>query len=191
MTKEGKIIIISGPSGVGKKTIIDQVINDKNLNLFYSVSVTTRTPRIHERNGIDYFFVTETEFQKMIDNNELLEWAEFATNKYGTPLKNLFKMTQEGKNVILEIEVQGATNVKKILNKNKFISIFIIPPSIAELKRRLKLRDTETDDKIEQRIKRAEKEMLLKNEYDYVILNDDATLAAEKLREYLIKNLNK
>lgn len=191
MSKKGKIIIISGPSGVGKKTIIDQVINEKNLNLSYSVSMTTRPPRETERDGIDYFFVSEEEFSKAIENNELLEWAEFANNKYGTPIKNLYKMIEQNKNVILEIEVEGATKVKEILKREDFISIFIVPPSIRELKRRLKKRDTETKAKIKQRIKRARHEIKLVDEYDYKVLNDDAKLAADKLRDILIEEVNK
>nr|MDE5553487.1 guanylate kinase [Malacoplasma sp.] len=171
MDKKGRIIIISGPSGVGKKTIIDQVINDKNLNLVYSISMTTRQPRTGEKNGVDYFFVSDEEFKKSIENNELLEWAEFANNKYGTPLSNLRNKTKEGKNVILEIEVQGASNVKRILKRDEFISIFIIPPSIKELKKRLQKRNTENRKKIRVRIKRAKKEMKLMNEYDYIVLN--------------------
>lgn len=186
---QGKIIIISGPSGVGKKTIIDQVINNVDLNLTYSISMTTRQPREHEKNGIDYFFVSEQEFEKAIANNELLEWAEFAKNKYGTPIKNLYKMIDDQKNVILEIEVQGATKVKEILSRDHYISIFIIPPSIRELKRRLKLRDTETKEKIKQRIKRAKVELKLQNEYDHVILNDDAKNAADKLRHILYEKV--
>ncbi|MDE6894243.1 MAG: guanylate kinase [Malacoplasma sp.] len=187
--RQGKIIIISGPSGVGKKTIIDQVINNADLNLTYSISMTTRQPREHEKNGIDYFFVSEQEFEKAIANNELLEWAEFAKNKYGTPIKNLYKMINDQKNVILEIEVQGATKVKEILKREHYISIFIIPPSIRELKRRLKLRDTETKEKIKQRIKRAKVELKLQNEYDHVILNDDAKNAADKLRHILYEKV--
>lgn len=191
MSKKGKIIIISGPSGVGKKTIIDQVINDKNLNLSYSVSMTTRLPRENEVDGVDYFFVSNSDFEQAIANNELLEWAEFANNKYGTPIANLYKMIEDGKNVILEIEVEGATKVKNILNKQDYISIFIVPPSIKELKRRLKKRDTETKQKIKQRIKRAKVEIKLVDEYDYQILNDVATLAAEKLRNILNGEVNK
>lgn len=186
---KGKIIIISGPSGVGKKTIIDQVINNVDLNLRYSVSMTTRPPREHEKDGIDYFFVSDEEFNKAIENNELLEWAEFAGNKYGTPIKNLYKMINEKKNVILEIEVQGATKVKDILKREHYISIFIIPPSIRELKRRLKIRDTETKEKIKQRIKRAKFELKIQNEYDHVILNDDAKNAADKLRHILYEKV--
>lgn len=189
--KKGKIIIISGPSGVGKKTVIDQIINDKELNLSYSISMTTRQPRENEKNGIDYFFISDEEFDEAIKENKLLEWAEFANNKYGTPIKGLYKQINQGKNVILEIEVEGATKVKKILDKNDYISIFIVPPSIRELKKRLKKRDTETREKIRQRIKRARKEIKLKHEYDYCILNDVLSLASENLRNILISNLKK
>lgn len=189
MDKKGRIIIISGPSGVGKKTIIDQVINDKNLNLVYSISMTTRQPRPGEKNGVDYFFVSDEEFKKSIENNELLEWAEFANNKYGTPLFNLRNKTKEGKNVILEIEVQGASNVKRILKRDEFISIFIIPPSIKELKKRLQKRNTENRKKIRARIKRAKKEIKLMNEYDYIVLNDNHVDAANKLREILNREI--
>lgn len=191
MNKKGKIIIISGPSGVGKKTIIDQIINEKNLNLSYSVSMTTRPPRETEKDGIDYFFVSEEEFNKAIANNELLEWAEFAKNKYGTPIKNLYKMIESGRNVILEIEVEGATKVKELLKREDYISIFIVPPSIRELKKRLKKRDTETKDKIKQRIKRAKHEIKLVNEYDFKVLNDDAKIAAEKLKNILLNEVGK
>lgn len=187
--KKGKIIIISGPSGVGKKTIIDQVINNVDLNLTYSISMTTRLPREHEKNGVDYFFVSEEEFNSAIEKGELLEWAEFANNKYGTPIKNLYKLIGENKNVILEIEVQGATKVKDFLNREDYISIFLIPPSIRELKRRLKIRDTETKEKIKQRIKRAKVELKLQNEYDFIILNDDAKNAADKLRHILYEKV--
>lgn len=185
MNKKGQIVIISGPSGVGKKTIIDQVINDPELNLVYSVSMTTRKPREGEQNGVDYFFVSKEEFDKAIENKELLEWAEFAGNKYGTPITNLRKQTELGKNVILEIEVQGATDVKKILNREEYVSIFIIPPTIRELKRRLKKRNTETRKKIRERMKRAKVEMKLINEYDHIVLNDDQFHAANKLKEIL------
>lgn len=185
MNQKGKIIIISGPSGVGKKTIIDQIIDDKDLNLSYSVSMTTRPSRESEVDGVDYFFVSEEEFQTAIENNELLEWAEFANNKYGTPIKNLYKMIEQKKNVILEIEVEGATKVKDILKREEYVSIFIVPPSIRELKRRLKKRDTETKDKIKKRIKRAKVEIKLVNEYDFQVLNDDAKVAAEKLRNII------
>lgn len=189
MDKKGRIVIISGPSGVGKKTIIDQVINDPNLNLVYSISMTTRLPRIGEKNGVDYFFVTDDEFKKAIKNNQLLEWAEFANNKYGTPLAYLREQTKKGKNVILEIEVQGATNVKKILKRDEYISIFIVPPSIEELQKRLLKRNTENLERIKVRIERAKQEMKLTNEYDHVVLNDNPLTAANKLKEILIQEI--
>ncbi len=191
MSRKGKIIIISGPSGVGKKTIIDQIINDTHLNLVYSISMTTRAPRESETDGVDYFFVSNEEFQRAIDNNELLEWAEFASNKYGTPIKNLHKMIDEGKNVILEIEVEGATKVKEILQREHYVSVFIVPPSIKELKRRLQKRDTETKEKIKERIKRAKVEIKLVHEYDYQVLNDNARQAAEELWKILDSEINK
>lgn len=185
--KKGLIIIISGPSGVGKKTLIDQFINDYSLNLTYSISMTTRKARKYEIDGVDYFFVDEHKFQESINNHELIEWTEFAKNKYGTPIENIYKQISIGKNVILEIEVEGATEVKNKLGKDEFISIFIIPPSLKELKNRLQTRNTETKEKIRQRIKRAKHEIKLVNEYDYVVLNDCHERAAEEMK-VIIKN---
>ncbi|VEU63367.1 guanylate kinase [Malacoplasma iowae] len=189
MNKKGLIIIISGPSGVGKKTIIDQFINDTELNLSYSVSMTTREPREGEMNGVDYFFVSDEEFTKAIENNELLEWAEFAKNKYGTPLKKVYEQIEKGKNVILEIEVKGATDVIKKIKREDFVSIFIIPPSIKELKRRLKKRDTEDRKKIRMRIKRAKEEIKMTKDYDHVVLNDDATRAAIEMKKIILGDI--
>lgn len=181
----GLIIIVSGPSGVGKKTIIDKFINDPKLNLCYSISMTTRKPRINEINGVDYFFVTDEEFNKAIKQDQLLEWAEFANNKYGTPINKIFEKIQEGKNIILEIEVQGATTVKRLLPRDSFISVFIVPPSIDELEKRLRTRNTENEEKIKVRIERAKKEINLVDEYDYTVLNDDADVAAEKMKKII------
>lgn len=189
MNKKGLIIIISGPSGVGKKTIIDQFINDPELNLSYSVSMTTREPREGEVNGVDYFFVSNEEFDQAVANNELIEWAEFAKNKYGTPIKNLYDSINMGKNVILEIEVKGATDVVKKLKRDEYVSIFIVPPSIKELKRRLKKRDTEDWKKIKMRIKRAKQEVKMTKEYDHVILNDDASRAANEMKKIILGDL--
>lgn len=185
--KKGLIIIISGPSGVGKKTLIDQFINDYSLNLTYSISMTTRASRKYEKNGVDYFFVDENEFKESIKNNKLIEWTEFAKNKYGTPIDNIYKQINAGKNVILEIEVEGATEVKNKLERDAFISIFIVPPSIKELKNRLQIRNTETKEKIKERIKRAKYEIKLVDEYDYVVLNDCHERAAEEMKA-IIKN---
>ncbi|MEF9985174.1 MAG: guanylate kinase [Malacoplasma sp.] len=191
MRKKGLIIIISGPSGVGKKTLIDQFINDSALNLVYSISMTTRKARELEKDGVDYFFVDDTRFVEAVNNNELIEWAEFAKNKYGTPLRNIYNQINNGKNVILEIEVIGATLVKEKLNRNEFISIFIVPPSLKELKSRLETRNTETPEKIEERIKRAEHEIKLTGEYDYVVLNDCHERAAKEMKEIIVHEISK
>lgn len=189
--KKGTIIIISGPSGVGKKTIIDQFINMPELNLCYSISMTTRKPRENETDGVEYYFCSDEEFSNAIKNNELLEWAEFATNKYGTPIKRLYEKLNEGKNVILEIEVVGAMDVMSKLNPEEYSSIFIIPPSIEELENRLRKRNTETLDKIKKRIKRAKVEITTTSNYDYVVLNDDATRAANEMIGIIKKIINK
>lgn len=128
---KGLLIVISGPSGVGKGTVRDLFVGDPELNLAYSISMTTRTPRKTETNGVDYFFVSEDEFKKAIANDELLEYAKFVGNYYGTPKAYVDKLRAEGKNVLLEIEVQGA---KQVVEKcPEALSIFIIPPSLDEL----------------------------------------------------------
>ncbi len=188
---KNKIIIISGPSGVGKKTIIDQFINEPDLNLSYSISATTRKPRDGEINGRDYYFLSNEEFDEKIKNNEFLEWAEFAGNKYGT-LKSVINAILESKNVILEIEVQGAIQViDKIKELQKdLVSIFIIPPNLKELERRLRMRNTETEDKIKLRLAKAEEELKVTEVYDYVVTNDDAFRAANEIKQILRGNLN-
>ncbi len=188
---KNKIIIISGPSGVGKKTIIDQFINEPDLNISYSISTTTRKPREGEINGRDYYFLSQEEFNEKIKNNEFLEWAEFAGNKYGT-LKSVINAILETKNVILEIEVQGAIQViDKIKELNKeLVSIFIVPPSLEELERRLRTRNTETEEKIKLRLAKAHDELKVTNVYDYVVTNDDAIRAANEVKAILRGNLN-
>lgn len=191
MNKKGLIVIISGPSGVGKKTLIDQFINDCSLNLTYSISMTTREARKDEKDGVDYFFVDENTFQDFIANNKLIEWTEFAKNKYGTPIENIYRQINAGKNVVLEIEVEGATEVKNKLGQDEFISIFIIPPSLNELRNRLETRNTETKEKIDERIRRAEHEIKLVNEYNYVVLNDCHERAAKEMREIIQNEISK
>ena len=133
MNKQGKIILISGPSGVGKKTIIDLLKTNENLNLSYSISYTTREKRKTEINGKDYFFISVEEFKQKIKNGDFLEYAVFCNNYYGTDKNQVISMINNGFNVILEIEVQGAKNVLNIIPKNSIISIFILPPNIEEL----------------------------------------------------------
>ena len=188
--KRGLLIIMSGPSGVGKGTIRREVMKDKSLNLFYSVSMTTRAPRQGEVNGEDYYFVSKEEFQRNIDNNNLLEWAEFVGNRYGTPKDKVEKMRDEGKNVMLEIEVNGTAQVLKNCQGRDVISIFIIPPSFEELENRIRHRGTESDEVVKTRLKKAEAEMELKYPYEFIVLNDELERAAEEVREIIRSRMN-
>src|SRR5574344_764856 len=166
---KGLLIIISGPSGVGKGTLRGKIMSDPSLNLWYSISMTTRLMRPGEKNGVDYYFVSEEEFQKNIDNGNLLEHAEFVGHKYGTPLDKLNDMRDEGKNVILEIDVSGAEQVLAKCKKECPLTFFIVPPTFAALEARIRGRSTETEDVIEQRLAKAKKEMSIRDQYQYVI----------------------
>lgn len=189
MKKKGTLIIVSGPSGVGKKTILDLFIKKEKLNIFFSISLTTRVKRPQEENGIDYHFVSKEEFERNIIENKLLEWAEFAGNHYGTLCSNIFSKLENGYNVLLEIEVQGALEVMRKIEKIDSISIFIVPPSIAELRKRLEKRNTESAESIEKRLKKAEKEMHTSSNYDHIVVNDLVETAAEKIEEIIWKKI--
>lgn len=164
---KGLLIIVSAPSGCGKGTILSEVLKDDSF--YYSVSATTRSPRLGEVNGVTYHFITKQDFEERIKNNAMLEYAEYCGNYYGTPKKEIDEMREQGKNVILEIEVQGAMKVREICPDAVFI--FVLPPSVAELERRLKKRATETDDVIAQRVSQARSEIELARKYDYVVVN--------------------
>lgn len=175
--KKGLLIIISGPSGVGKGTVREYLMKDDALDLAYSISMTTRKPRDMEVNGKDYIFVSKDNFERAIDNGELLEWAEFVGNYYGTPYEQVEKLRNEGKNVLLEIEVQGAQQVSEKVPEA--ISIFMIPPTMEELENRIRGRKSEAEEVIQERLSKAEKEMKLIKDYKYVVCNDDPELAAQ------------
>ena len=177
MSKRGLLVVISGPSGVGKGTVLKELMKKKDLNLAYSVSMTTRKQRPGEVDGKNYYFVSREEFEKAADNGELLEHAEFVGNYYGTPLRGVEKLRNEGKNVILEIEVQGASQVQKKVPDA--ITIFIVPPSMKELEKRIRGRGTEPEEIIQERLAKAQKELQLTGQYRYVVCNDDADLAAD------------
>lgn len=185
-----KIFVISGPSGVGKKTILDHFINDKNLNLSYSISMTTRQIRKGEIQNKDYYFVSEFEFENAIKNDEMLEWAEFCKNKYGTRKSEIYRIISENKNPVLEIETKGAFQVFNNLKKEEYISIFILPPSIDELLKRLNSRGTETQECINKRIEEAKKEISYSSMYDYVVINDNLNDAINKIIEIIRANTN-
>lgn len=185
-----KIFVISGPSGVGKKTILDHFINDVDLNLSYSISMTTRPMRKGEIQNKDYYFVSDEEFNIAIENNEMVEWAEFCKNKYGTRKAEINRIIAENKNPILEIETQGAFQVFNNLERSKYVSIFIMPPSIDELLKRLSTRGTETKEVIEKRIQEAKREISYANKYDYVVINDSLENAIKNIIQIIKDNTN-
>lgn len=176
--KKGCLIVFSGPSGAGKDTILNKIMGEKE-NLKLSVSHTTRPPREGEVNGKNYYFVSKQEFIKMIENGEMLEYATYCGNYYGTSAVKVQDELEKGNDVILEIEVQGAEQVMKKVPET--LSIFILPPSLAELKKRLKNRGTDSEEVINRRVKEAEKEIALAHNYDYVIINDDIEKSAKKV----------
>ncbi len=185
--QKGLLIIISGPSGVGKGTVRRQVMTDRSLRLVYSVSMTTRPRRPHEREGFDYFFVTPEEFNSALADNEFLEWAEFVGNRYGTPSTYVEKLRNEGMNVILEIEVEGAKQVMSKLHGEDVLSIFLVPPSFEALKERITRRSTEPENIIQQRLEKARREMTNQEHYDFVVLNDSVKRAAREIQK-IIRN---
>lgn len=186
---KGKVVVISGPSGVGKHTIFERILKFKDLNLAYSISMTTRKMRPGEVNGVDYFFVSESEFENAIKNNELIEWAEFCGNKYGTPKSKLIEQINKGINVALEIEVIGANNIFKMIPSDELISIFILPPSIQELKQRLTKRGSESIDTIQHRVSRAIEELEEKNNYQFNVVNDNLDMCVNEIYEIIKNNI--
>ena len=185
--KKGLLIILSGPSGVGKGTVRKQFENDPELNLACTTSMTTRKPRQGEVEGEHYFFRTKEQFKQSIENGELLEYAEFVGNFYGTPISEVNRLIEEGKNVLLEIEVQGAQQVQE--KCPDAISIFVIPPSMEELERRIRGRGSEPEEVIQERLAKAEKEMKMVNAYKYIVCNDDPILAADLIKTIVLRSM--
>lgn len=185
--KKGLLIIISGPSGVGKGTVRKYFMNDDSLRLAYSISMTTRQPREGERDKVDYIFTTREKFEEAIAKGELLEWAEFVGNYYGTPLSQVEKLRNEGKNVLLEIEVQGADQIRA--KCPDALSIFIIPPSMEELEKRIRGRRSEPEEIVQQRLAKAENEMKMVCNYKYIVCNEDPQLAAELISSIIKRHM--
>lgn len=188
--KKGLLIVFSGPSGVGKGTIIKELMNDENLNLVYSISMTTRAPREGEVDGVNYFFVSKERFNEAIYNDELLEHACFVDNFYGTPKAYVEKMRNEGKNVLLEIETVGAKQVMNHYEDDKgCVSVFIVPPSIEELESRIRGRKTESEEVIKKRIFKATQELRETYRYQHVVCNDNVENAVMKVKDIINKSM--
>ena len=180
--KKGKFIVISGPSGTGKGTICDKLMN--KIDAAYSVSCTTREAREGEVNGVDYYFINTDEFLKKLKNDEFLEYNNYNGNYYGTLKKSVLDEINNGRNVFLEIDVNGAHNIKKIFNDA--LLIYIAPPSLEELKNRLIARNTENMETIEKRLEIAKKELNEISFYDYVIVNDDVDRAVDEIENIIV-----
>ena len=183
MSERGLLIVFSGPSGVGKGTVRQEVFSTPDHKFEYSVSMTTRAQRPGEVDGKDYFFRSREEFEELIRNGQMLEYAEYVGNYYGTPLTYVNETLDKGIDVFLEIEVQGALQVKKKVPDAVFI--FLTPPDLNELQERLVGRGTDSEEVIAQRIERAREEIALMSEYDYAIVNDEVPLAAERVKRVI------
>ena len=181
--KQGQLIVVSAPSGAGKDTIVKELVK-RNKNFWISVSATSRKPRKGEKEGVDYYYMSKEEFEKNIEEGFFLEYTKYADNYYGTPKKYIKDHLDQGKDVILIIEIEGAANVKEMLPES--LLIFIMPPSIKELVRRLKIRGTEDNEKIIKRFHKTYKEINEVTKYNYVVVNDKIEDAVDKI-EAIIK----
>lgn len=178
MSKQGLLLVVSGPSGCGKGTVLGELLKAQP-NVFYSVSATTRAPRPGEENGVQYFFLTPEEFDQEVARGGMLEHASYCGNSYGTPRRPVMERCARGEHVILEIEVQGAQQVKRAVPGA--VSIFIMPPSLEELRRRLTGRQTEDEETVSRRLETAREEMKLAGDYDYIVVNDTIPEAVEDI----------
>ena len=183
--KKGLLVILSGPSGVGKGTVRNQIMKEHRVDLVYSISMTTREIREKETNGVEYYFVSDEEFQKNIDNDNFLEWANFVGHKYGTPKDKVEELRSQGKNVLLEIEINGANQVFERVHDDRAISFFLMPPDFKALENRIRKRKSESEDIIQARLEKGRKEMTMTEKYDYVIKNDKVTRAAREIEDLI------
>jgi len=180
----GVLLVLSGPSGTGKGTVCKVVRDSMGDRLAYSISATTRKPRVGEEHGREYFFFSKEEFEALRDQNGFLEWAQVYDNYYGTPRAFVEEVLASGRDCILEIDPQGALQVRKATDEA--VLVFIAPPSLEELRARLTGRGTEAPEEVEKRLSCAEAELAYSNQYDYLIVNDEVEKAAEKMKAILM-----
>lgn len=183
MTERGLLIVLSGPSGVGKGTVRKAIFDSEDNDFQYSISMTTRKQRIGEVEGVDYFFRSREEFEELIASDQMLEYAEYVGNYYGTPLSYVQQTLDEGKDVFLEIEVQGALQVKKQVPDGVFI--FLTPPDLTELRSRITGRGTDAADVIDERMRVARAEIEMMASYDYAVVNDEVPQAVQRIKDII------
>lgn len=185
--ERGKIIVLSAPSGTGKSTIIAELMKRPELYLGFSVSATSRKPRGNEREGVNYYFLSPEEFERRVQAGEFVEWAEvYSGTRYGTLVSEVERVTDSGRNLIMDIDVEGALNVKKHYGDDA-LTIFILPPSVEELERRLRDRATDDEESIRRRLDKAEYEMTFAPRYDARVVNDNLNKAVEEVAELITR----
>ncbi len=188
MTNKGLPVVLSGPSGAGKGTVLKALLSGGGP-IRFSVSATTRAPRPGEKDGREYYFISREEFKRMVDSGEMLESAEYCGNFYGTPAAPIREWTAQGIDVVLDIEVKGGAQVRRKCPDS--VGVFILPPSMEELERRLRKRGTESEEAVRRRLETARREIPEAVNYDYVVVNDSAGLAADRIREILHAEKNR
>ena len=179
---KGMLVVLSGPSGAGKDTILDK-LKESTFTFDKTISATTRAMRDGEKDGVDYFFIDKTTFEEKIENGEFLEYTVYSGNYYGTLKTEVERLVDKGGCILLKIEVEGAGNIRKAIPDA--LSVFIVPPSIEELERRLRGRNTETEESIQKRLKEAIKELARADEYDYIVINDNADICTDQVIKIL------
>ncbi len=188
--KKGKLIVFSAPSGSGKTTIVKRLLKNNSLKLKFSISACSRTKRLNEINGKDYYFISKDDFKTKIKNNDFVEWEEVYKNQfYGTLKNEVENIRNNGSNVVFDIDVAGGIKIKNIY-KNATLSVFIMPPSIEELENRLRLRSTENEKQLKKRLSKAEFEMSFANKFDKIIINDNLETAIKQTEQVISEFIN-